>query len=143
MRSRWDDESGATTLWMLGIALLVLTLGVLSVDLWQAVAVRSELAGRVDAAVAAGASGVDDAHLRATGELRLDPDLARYRAREAFGLETFQTGDALPYAYRPTVTPTAIVVEASRTVTPMLLFLLGEVEPLTVTVTRRAEARLD
>lgn len=142
---RWNDETGATTLWMLGISLLVLTLGALTVDLWQAIAVRSELAGRVDAAVAAGASGVDEDHFRATGEVRLDPELALRRAREAFGLEVLVADPdlALPVSYRPTVGTTTIVVQAGQTVRPLLLRLLGDVEPLRVEVTRSAEARLD
>jgi Flp pilus assembly protein TadG len=69
-------EDGTVTVWMLGMLVMVLFLGGLSVDLWRAFDTRRAVAGIVDAAAIAGASGIDEAHLRAANEVRLNPDLA-------------------------------------------------------------------
>lgn len=79
---RHGDERGTTTFWMLGLCLMVLFLGGISLDLWRAFGARHTTAGEADAAAIAGASGIDEAYFRATGEVRLDPDLARSLAIE-------------------------------------------------------------
>lgn len=142
-RVRRDEEAGAVTLWMLGLVLLVLTAGALSVDLWQAVAVRSELAGRAEAAVAAGASGVALEVFRGTGDVVLDPELAA--ARAAVPLGPVAPG---PNGDRPwgsiVVADRDITVTVTTRVRPVLLRLLDpDAAPIEVTVTRTAEARLD
>lgn len=78
--TRLHEESGTALTWLLGLLVMVLALGGLSVDLWRAFSDRRLVAGVVDAAAIAGASGVDEDHLRATGEARLDPMLARQRS---------------------------------------------------------------
>jgi Flp pilus assembly protein TadG len=77
------DDRGTALTWLLGLLMMVLALGGLSVDLWRAFSDRRLVAGVVDAAAVAGASGVDEDHLRSTGEARLDPVLARQRASAA------------------------------------------------------------
>ncbi|HUH06477.1 MAG TPA: pilus assembly protein TadG-related protein [Egibacteraceae bacterium] len=72
-----SSESGTITLWMLGLCVALLFLGGVSLDLWRAASERRSVTGIVDAAAIAGASGIDEAHLRATGELRLDPGRAQ------------------------------------------------------------------
>jgi uncharacterized membrane protein len=71
-----STERGTVTVWMLGMLVMVLFLGGLSLDLWRAFDARRAVAGVVDAAALAGASGIDEAHLRATNHVRLEPDLA-------------------------------------------------------------------
>jgi len=51
VRGRLRDEGGWVALWMLGLALLVLALGGLSLDLWRAISERRELAAAADAGV--------------------------------------------------------------------------------------------
>ncbi len=67
------DERGSVTLWMLGLGLMLLTLGGLSLDLWRLAGERRELATMADAAAVAAANGVDVGHFRETGQVRLDP----------------------------------------------------------------------
>ena len=67
------DERGSVTMWMLGLALLLLTFGGLAIDYWRALALQRELAAVADSAAGAGASGIDEARYRAGGELVLDP----------------------------------------------------------------------
>lgn len=68
------------SLWILGLGLLLLMLGGLSVDLWRLMAERRELVAVADAAAAAAASGIDEEVWRSNGELLLDPVLALERA---------------------------------------------------------------
>ncbi len=74
-------ESGTITLWLLGLCLVLFALGGISLDLWRAFSERRALAATADAAALAGASAVDEARYRASGELLLDPALAETRAR--------------------------------------------------------------
>lgn len=67
------DERASVTMWVLGLAIAMLGLGGLSVDLWRVMAERSEVAVIADSAAVAGASGIDVAHFRATGEIQLLP----------------------------------------------------------------------
>jgi len=69
------------TLWLLGLCLLLLTLGGMGLDLWRSFSERRALVNAADAAALAGASAVDEGRYRATGELVLVPDAAIARAR--------------------------------------------------------------
>ncbi len=60
------------TIWMLGLSILLLGFGGLAVDYWRALALQRELAAVADSAAVGGASGIDESHYRATGEVVLD-----------------------------------------------------------------------
>lgn len=77
---RKSREHGSVTIWGLGMVLLLFGFAGLVVDTWRVFAVRQDLAGMADAAVIAGATAVDVAEFRASGEVRLDPSLAAARA---------------------------------------------------------------
>lgn len=77
-------ERGSVTLWVLGLAFGLMTLGVLSVDLWSLVAHRRELASLVDAAAVAAVAAIDESEWRRSGELRLDQEAASRLAWSAF-----------------------------------------------------------
>jgi Flp pilus assembly protein TadG len=77
---RAGAESGTTTLWMLGLCLMLFLLGGISLDLWRAFSERRSLAASADAAAVAGASALDEAAYRSTGAVRLVPADARRRA---------------------------------------------------------------
>ena len=66
------NERGSITLWVLGLTIMVLFLGGISLDLWRAFEVREDLAAMADSAANAGASQVDGAAYRDTGVLELD-----------------------------------------------------------------------
>ncbi len=74
------DERGTITLWMLGLCLIVLLIGGLSLDLWRAFSERRALASAADAAAVAGASALDEAAYRRDGSVRLQPAEAERRA---------------------------------------------------------------
>ena len=76
-------EAGSVTLWLLGLSLVLLSVGALSLDLWHVLSERRALAGVADAAAYAGASGLDEAAFRARGVVALDPTRARALADHA------------------------------------------------------------
>jgi Flp pilus assembly protein TadG len=73
-------ESGTITMWMLGLCLMLLLLGGISLDLWRAFSERRSLAATADAAAVAGASALDEAVYRSSGIVRLVPADAQRRA---------------------------------------------------------------
>ena len=67
-----NGERGSITLWVLGLTVMVLFLGGISLDLWRAFEMREDLAAMADSAANAGASRVDGATYRESGTLQLD-----------------------------------------------------------------------
>lgn len=130
------DETGAVTLWLLGLCVVLLLVGGLSLDLWRAFSERRALAGAVDAAAVAGASGVDVATFRATGQVVLDPaaaeDLAATNLAAQTDLASLTTVDI-------SATPAALTVSATGTVELTLTRVLLDAAPLTIHVTASAE----
>jgi hypothetical protein len=57
-------------------------LGGIAIDLWRVLGARRELVAAADAAALGGADALDMVHLRATGDVRLDPADAERRALE-------------------------------------------------------------
>ncbi len=139
-RGRARGESGSVTLWMLGLALIVLGLGGLSLDLWRVFLERRELAGVVDAAAIAGASAIDEAAFRSGGDVRVDPAKA-VRTACAY-LRTHSDPPASCVGIR--ASPEGIEVTASREVELTLLkLLLPRIErgPLPIRASARVEPR--
>lgn len=68
------DERGSFTLWVLGLCLIMLMVGGVSIDLWRAFAARRSLAAMADAAAVAGASALDESAFRETGSVQLQLD---------------------------------------------------------------------
>jgi hypothetical protein len=116
--SAHDDDQGQIVLWLLGLCVMLLFVGGISLDLWRAFSERRALAGIADAASIAGASGIDEQIFRDENLVVLDPALARQRALAAIGAQA-DIGSLRP-PLGVSATPEEIVVE-----------LVGEV-PLTL-----------
>ena len=85
-RLRGRDDRGFLTIWLLGLCLLLLALGGVSLDLWRVFSERQALAGLADSASLAGAAGLDlDAARR--GLVQLDPTDAAGRARASIAAQ--------------------------------------------------------
>lgn len=127
---RVHGERGSLTLWMLGLCVMILFLGGISLDLWRAFGARARLAGESDAAAIAGASGIDEEYFRATGEVRLDPARAEALAWERVAGQP----DARRVRAQVGADTGRVVVHETTTVdfTLLKVFLAGE--PFTVTV---------
>ncbi|HEX8860358.1 MAG TPA: pilus assembly protein TadG-related protein [Actinomycetes bacterium] len=127
-------ERGSITVWLLGLAVLLLFAGGLSLDLWRAVGARQLLANAADAAAIAGSTGIDDARLRATGEVVLDPEVAGQRARDSLAHQ-----GGVPIAAPPAIEvqaspPVVAVVLTGRVRLTLLRVLLPNQPPLTMRV---------
>jgi hypothetical protein len=127
-------EQGSITVWLLGLAVLLLFAGGLSLDLWRAVSARQLLANAADAAAIAGSTGIDDARFRATGEVVLDPDIAGQRARDSLAHQ-----GGVPMAAPPAIEvepnpPLVAVVLTGQVRLTLLHVLLPNQPPLTIRV---------
>ncbi len=80
-------DRGSITIWMLGLSLLLLVFGGLSLDYWRALGAQRELAAVADSAALAGASGVDEPRYRETGDLVIDPMRAEDLVTESVELQ--------------------------------------------------------
>jgi Flp pilus assembly protein TadG len=73
---RLNQRGDAIAVWCLGLALLLLPLGGVSLDVWHAISAQRHLQALAEDAAAAGASGLDTTKFRTTGKAVLDPSLA-------------------------------------------------------------------
>ncbi len=137
--TRRGDERGTVTLWVLGLCLMMLFVGGIALDLWRAFSERRALAGVVDAAAVAGASGIDTDAFRSTGEVRLDPSVSEVLAWESLhGQEdTRSLVDAAVEATTQHVTVTAV----GKVDFTLLRIFLSDQAPFRVTVRATAEPR--
>lgn len=71
-----DQRGDAMVIWCLGLAVLLLPLGGISLDLWHAISAERALQSTASAAADAGASGIDIPTYRATGSVTLAPSVA-------------------------------------------------------------------
>ena len=85
------SERGSVTLWMVGMMLVVLVVGGISIDLWRALSAHRAVAAVVDSAAVAAGSGIDELIWRNEGQLVLDS--ARVEDR-VFGSIGSQEGTA-------------------------------------------------
>ena len=138
MTRRSHDEAGWTTVWVLGLSMLLLSVGGISLDLWRAFAERRTITALADAASVAGASGLDENALRSTGTLRLDPRSARQLAQRSLAAQP--DGDRLT-DFDVRATPDSVTVVARGRANLTLLRLMAGVGPLDVTVTSTARPR--
>jgi Flp pilus assembly protein TadG len=133
------DESGTTTLWMLGLCLMLLLLGGISLDLWRAFSERRALAASADAAAVAGASALDEAAYRSSGVVRLVPADARRRAQASLAdqLDRRSLRDARIEATEEEVT---VVVGGSVDFSLLQIADPGDEFAITVRATARPQA---
>jgi Flp pilus assembly protein TadG len=77
---RRDERGDAMVVFVVGLLLVILPLGGISVDLWHSISNERALQSAADAAAAAGAGGIDANAYRYQHRLALDPVLAAGRA---------------------------------------------------------------
>lgn len=128
------SERGSVTFWLLGLAFALMTLGVLSVDLWSLVAERRELASLADASAMAAAGAIDETEWRVSQHLTLDRGEAARRAAAIFEMHA---GTDLEPVITFGADGVTVHVALTRTVETALLGLAGRD---TVTVGAASEA---
>ncbi|MBW3667436.1 MAG: hypothetical protein KY394_07560 [Actinobacteria bacterium] len=134
------SERGSVTIWMLGLSLLLLVFGGLSLDFWRGLAVQRELAAVADSAAIAGAAGIDVDHYRATGEVLLDPAKAKELVAASIG---FQESDVSGVSVSVATGGDSVTVVVEGIVELGLLgVFVDQSEPLLVRATATAVPRL-
>ncbi len=121
---RPSRDSGHVTLWLLGVAVMILFVAGFAVDLWQATAERRALAGLADAAATAGSAALDDAAFRDHDVVRLAPEEAEARAGELLAARV-ETADAPITGVAVDATPERVQVIVHGEVEATLLRLLA------------------
>jgi hypothetical protein len=81
------SDRGSVTLWTLGLSVLLLLFGGVSVDFWRALALQRELAAVADSMAVAAASGIDEERYRMTGEVVIDARRASRLGSEYAGAQ--------------------------------------------------------
>ena len=135
-----SSDRGSVTIWMLGLSVLLLLFGGLAIDFWRALAVQRELAAVADSAAVAAASGIDEEHYRATGEVILDSTRAQVLGTASM---TAQDLDPVSFEVATTVDGLSVNVVVVDVVELGLLGLfVDQTEPLTVRAEATASPRL-
>ena len=135
------NDRGFLTIWLLGLCLLLLVLGGVSLDLWRVFSERQALAGLADSASLAGAAGLDlDAARR--GLILLDPTDAARRAQASIASQA-DKGSLVVSSVKIVVVqdPSEVTVSADGQVHLTLLRLLLGDRPVTLHVSSTAAAR--
>jgi len=128
------DDRGSVTIWVLGLAMLLLVFGGLALDYWRALALQRELAAVADSAAVAAASGIDEEFYRETGDVVLEPSRSRGLAEAAVD---WQGVDVL--AVDVVVAPGSVTVTLTGEVELGLLgVFVDQSEPLAVRATASA-----
>ena len=135
-----SSDRGSVTIWMLGLSVLLLLFGGLAIDFWRALAVQRELAAVADSAAVAAASGIDEEHYRATGEVILDSTRAQILGTASM---TAQDLDPVSFEVATSVDGLSVNVVVVDVVELGLLGLfVDQTEPLTVRAEATASPRL-
>ncbi len=129
-----DGERGSITIWLLGLAVMLLFVGGLSLDLWRAISARQLLANAADAAAIAGSTGLDTARFRDTGEVVLDPAVAAQRVRDSLARQGGVPLVAAPAVEVDPDPPRVEVVLTGQVRLTLLRVLLPDQPPLTIRV---------
>lgn len=128
------SERGTLALFGIMMALVFMTVGGLSIELWSVLGQRRQLSAIADAAVAAGAGAIDEEAYRIDGTLMLVPELARQRAAESVRAQDSAVANP---RYQFVATQDRVAISVDAEVDLIILGLIGA-KPLRVTV--RSEA---
>lgn len=115
-------ERGSIGLFGVLMAVVFLTVGGISIELWNVLSQRRQLSAVADSAASAGASAIDPDAYRVDGRLILIPDLARERVTA--NLRSSELVVDKPEV-RLSVTPEGVAVQASGEVDLIILRLIG------------------
>ncbi len=131
------SESGQVTLFGIGLVVLLLFVGGVSLDLWRVLSTQRALQELADGAAAAGANGIDTASVWSAADLVLDQPVAEQLAAANLGAQSDRPG--LLAASIDASDPTVMVVTVEGEVDLVLLDLFSPAEPISIEV--RATAR--
>ena len=133
-------DRGSVTIWMLGFSVLLLLFGGLAIDFWRALALQRELAAVADSAAIAAASGIDEEHYRATGEVILDPIRARELGAASVTGQDLDSASFEIATHSDGLSVDVVVVDSIEL--GLLGLFVDQTEPLTVRAEATATPRL-
>ena len=137
IRAAWgtrQEERGFFTIWILGVCVMLLAMGGISIDLWRGFTDRRELAAMTDAAAIAGASQLDLAAFRqdSTNPV-LDPVLAQNAALNYLNTQATESGITFTAPPAITVQDNTVFIEASTNVNLTLMKIFSPGKTFTLT----------
>ncbi|MEE8406180.1 MAG: pilus assembly protein TadG-related protein [Acidimicrobiia bacterium] len=135
-----NSERGSVTIWMLGLSVLLLLFGGLALDFWRGLALQRELAAVADSAAIAAASGIDEEHYRATGEVVLDPARSRALALTSIAVQDVDLTSVSSSTSPDRISVTVVVIAELEL--GLLGVFVDESEPLTVRASATASPRI-
>jgi len=138
VRMTRDQRGDALVIWCLGMALVLLPLGGMSLDLWHSISVERALQSAASSAAAAGSSGIDQSVYRTSGSVVLDPGLAESLASANLADQT-----GLPSGLQVSqlsVSGNSVTVQLKDSVNLTLLRILLPGGAVHLTATAKAEA---
>ena len=127
-------ERGTLALFGIMMAVVFMTVGGISIELWNVLSQRRQLSAAADAAVAAGASAIDQDAYRLDGSLILIPELAEERAAESIGRQEIAV-DNLQTSLAVTVDFVAVELEGD---VDLVILRLDGAEPIRIGVQAQA-----
>ena len=136
-----DERGDAIVIWCLGLAILLLPLGGISIDLWHTISEERALQTAATDAADAGASGINTTLYHATGQVALNPTqavaLAEQNLAEQSGLPSLATPPTI------TVSPDGqqITVQLNTAVHLTLLGLVEGNKPIHIAASSSAAPR--
>jgi uncharacterized membrane protein len=135
-----NSERGSVTIWMLGLSVLLLLFGGLALDFWRGLALQRELAAVADSAAIAAASGIDEEHYRATGEVVLDTSRSRALALSSIAVQDVDLTSVSSTTSVDGISVTVVVI--AQLDLGLLGVFVDESEPLTVRASATASPRI-
>jgi len=137
--SQTDEQGGFFTIWVLGLCVVLLFIGGLSLDLWNGFSQRRQLEEIADGATVAGGSQIDLPTFKSNGTVVLDVNAAR---RSAFQyIDQAKADDNITLTEEKVeVVDNHLRVELSRNVAMTLTKVLAPVtDPYVIKVSSAAE----
>ncbi len=129
-------ESGQVTLFGIGLVVVLVFVGGVSLDLWRVLGTQRALSEMADGAAAAGGNGIDTSAIWSGGDPVLDPELAEALAYENLAAQTDREG--FVGARIDASSGEQIVVVVNGEVDLVLLDMFGRVPPIEIQVTATA-----
>ena len=119
LRRSLGDDTGAVSVFVIGLVLVLMVVAGLVVDGGRAINARSALADDAEQAARAGANQIDENQLRLTGDVRIDPHAARIGAAEFLAVRGYG-----PEQVTVDADATQVHVSLTRVVPTQLLSLI-------------------
>jgi Flp pilus assembly protein TadG len=139
--ARRDERGDAMIIWCLGLAILLLPLGGISIDLWHTISEERALQTAATDAADAGASGINTTLYHTTGQVALDPTQAVALAEQNLAQQSGLPALATPPIITVSPDEKQITVQLNTNVHLTLLSLVEGNTPIHIVASSSAAPR--